>query len=333
MPEAQVDRFLFTEDTKGLLHFPINHVAADVEIGFACIFGGGCIVCMDAFDPAESLRTIEREKITALGQVPVMFLLQMKQPEFFETDFSSVRQFIWAGAAAPNVLMNVLTNIAGQTGARLLTGYGSTEVGGFVTYTRPGDEPEVLAKSAGAIGDGFELKIVDKERNVLPDGEVGEIAVRGPFLMKGYWNNPGATSEVIDNDGWYYTTDLARKGENGYIYISGRKSEMFKSGGENVYPREVEDAIESHPSVLFAAVTAVPDQVFQEVGWAFVMPTPGLDVEPDELKKHCKERLANFKVPKKFFVRPMLPMLSNGKVNKLALKEEVAAMLEKEGGD
>jgi len=327
--KVEVEKFYFNEKTRGLLHFPINHVAADVEIGFACIYGGGCIVCMDKFDPAASLRTIQEEKITVMGQVPVMFLLQMKQPEFFETDFSNIGQFIWAGAAAPKVMLDALGNISSQTGAKMLTGYGSTEVGGFVTYTDKDDGPETLAKSAGKIAEAFELKIVDGNRRELPDGEVGEIAVRGPFLMKGYLNKPDETEKVIDGEGWYYTSDLAYRDEKGYIFIAGRSSEMYKSGGENVYPREVEDAIESHPMVLFAAVVAVPDEIFQEVGWAFVMPPPGMEVTEDELKKHCKGRLANFKVPKKFIIRPMLPILSNGKVNKLALKEEVKGMMEK----
>jgi acyl-CoA synthetase (AMP-forming)/AMP-acid ligase II len=147
--------------------------------------------------------------------------------------------------------------------------------------------------------------------------------------MKGYYNKPEETAKVIDADGWYYTTDLAFQDESGYIHITGRLSEMFKSGGENVYPREIEEVIETHTSVLFAAVIGVPDEIYQEVGWAFVMPTPGKEVTEEELLQLCKSSLANFKVPKKFFIRPLLPLLASGKVHKMALKDEIREVLKK----
>jgi len=328
--KIEVGKFYFDEHSRGILHFPINHVAADVEIGFGAIMSGGCIVCMDRFDPAETLKVIEKEKITHVGQVPVMFLLEFKQPEFWKTDFSSVKAFVWAGAAAPKIMIDLLTPICQKTGAALLTGYGSTEVCGFITYTEKDEEAEALLKTAGRIAPPFELKIVDKNRRELPDGEIGEIAVRGPFLMKGYYNRPDETARVIDREGWYYTTDLAYRDSRGYIRITGRISEMFKSGGENVYPREIEEIIESHGAVLFAAVIGIPDEIYQEVGWAFVMPKPGQSVTEDELRGLCKSSLANFKVPKKFFIRPMLPLLASGKVNKLALKDEIREILKGE---
>ena len=327
--KVEIQKFYFDEESRGLLHFPINHVAADVEIGFGAIMSGGCIVCMDKFDPAETLKIIEKEKITHIGQVPVMFLLEFKQPEFWTCDFSSVKGFVWAGAAAPKVMIDLLTPICKKTGAKLITGYGSTEVCGFITYTEKDDNTETLLKTAGKIAHPFELKIVDKNRRELPVGEIGEIAVRGSFLMKGYYNKPEETAKVIDAEGWYYTTDLAFKDEYGYIHITGRLSEMFKSGGENVYPREVEEVIETHAAVLFAAVLGVPDEIYQEVGWAFVMPTPGQNVMEEELRDLCKSTLANFKVPKRFFIRPLLPLLASGKVNKLALKDEIRQMLKK----
>jgi acyl-CoA synthetase (AMP-forming)/AMP-acid ligase II len=327
--KVEIEKFYFDENSRGLLHFPINHVAADVEIGFGAIMSGGCIVCMDKFDPAETLKIIEKEKITHIGQVPVMFLLEFKQPEFWTCDFSNVKAFVWAGAAAPKIMIDLLTPICQKTGAKLITGYGSTEVCGFITYSGKDDNTETLLKTAGKIAHPFELKIVDKQRRILPVGEIGEIAVRGSFLMKGYYNKPEETAKVIDSDGWYYTTDLAFQDESGYIHITGRLSEMFKSGGENVYPREVEEVIETHGSVLFAAVLGVPDEIYQEVGWAFVMPTPGQNVTEEELLNLCKSALANFKVPKKFFIRPLLPLLASGKVNKMTLKDEIQEIMKK----
>jgi acyl-CoA synthetase (AMP-forming)/AMP-acid ligase II len=325
--KVEIEKFYFDEKSRGLLHFPINHVAADVEIGFGAIMSGGCIVCMDKFDPAETLKTIEKEKITHIGQVPVMFLLEFKQPEFWTCDFSNVKAFVWAGAAAPKIMIDLLTPICQKTGAKLITGYGSTEVCGFITYSGKEDNTETLLKTAGKIAYPFELKIVDKQRQELPVGEIGEIAVRGSFLMKGYYNKPDETAKVIDSDGWYYTTDLAFQDKNGYIHITGRLSEMFKTGGENVYPREVEEVIETHAAVLFAAVLGVPDEIYQEVSWAFVMPTPGQTATEEELRDLCKSVLANFKVPKKFFIRPLLPLLASGKVNKMTLKDEIREMM------
>jgi len=324
---VELPKFYFDENTRGLLHFPINHVAADVEIGFAAVMGGGALIMLDRSDPGEVLKIIEKERVTVLGQVPVMFLLEFKEPAFFTTDFSSIKGFMWAGAAAPKIMIDVLSGICGQTGAHLITGYGSTEVCGFITYSEVGDDLETLMKSAGKIAEPFELKVVDENRNEIPDGEIGEIAVRGPFLMKGYYNRPELTAEVIDGDGWHYTSDLAYKDERGYIYITGRRSEMFKTGGENVYPREIEDVLESHDGVLFAAVIGVPDEIFQEVGWAFAMLIPGQSATEEELRDLCKSKLANFKVPKKFFIRDLLPLLANGKVDKLALKAEIEEML------
>jgi acyl-CoA synthetase (AMP-forming)/AMP-acid ligase II len=144
--------------------------------------------------------------------------------------------------------------------------------------------------------------------------------------MKEYYRRPEETARVVDGDGWYYTSDLAFLDDRGYLHITGRLSEMFKTGGENVYPREVEEVIESHAAVLFAAVIGVPDDIYQEVGWAFVMPMPGQNVTEEDLRELCKNSLANFKAPKKFFIRPMLPLLASGKVNKMALKDEIAEM-------
>ena len=327
--KVEIEKFYFDEKSRGLLHFPINHVAADVEIGFGAIMSGGCIVCMDKFDPVQTLKVIEKERITHIGQVPVMFLLEFKQPEFWTCDFSNIKAFVWAGAAAPKIMIDLLTPICEKTGAKLITGYGSTEVCGFITYTEKDDHTETLLKTVGKIAVSFELKIVDKGRRELSTNEIGEIAVRGSFLMKGYYNKPEETAKVIDSDGWYYTSDLGFKDESGYIHITGRLSEMFKSGGENVYPREVEEVIETHAAVLFAAVIGVPDEIYQEVGWAFVMPTPGQNVTEEELREVCKSALANFKVPKKFFIRPLLPLLASGKVNKLALKDEIREIMKK----
>lgn len=313
----------FESDGRVLLHFPINHVAADVEIGFGAIMSGATLVLMDRFDPQASLDVIEKERITLLGQVPVMYLMQFQAPKFGEMDWSSVRTFVWGGSGAPQIMIDVLTQISQKTGARLVTGYGSTELCGFATYTAPEDDAEVLARGVGRVVPPFEVKIVDTERNILPPNETGELAFRGPIVMKGYFKNTAVTASVMDEEGWYYTSDLGYMREDGQIFLKGRSSEMFKSGGENVFPREVEDVLESFEGVLFSAVVGVPDDLYAEVGYAFIMTKPGHFLTEEALRAHARERLANFKVPKKFDIRPILPLLANGKVNKMALKKEL----------
>jgi len=141
--------------------------------------------------------------------------------------------------------------------------------------------------------------------------------------MKGYLNNPGATAEVLDTQGWYYTGDVGYLDAEGCLFLTGHRSEMFKTGGENVYPREIEDVLERHPAVLFAAVLGVPDELYSEAGYAFLMLKPGQTVTENALQAYCKDRLANFKVPKHFELRPELPLLPSGKVNKIALRKEI----------
>jgi acyl-CoA synthetase (AMP-forming)/AMP-acid ligase II len=320
--ETEVEYFHIHKKSRVLMNFPINHVAADVELGLAAIRGGAALVIEDRFDPEGSLRLIEQERITVVGGVPTMFLLQFATPDFRQVDLTSVETFIWAGSPAPRHLVETLTRIASRTGARLVTGYGSTEAGGFVTYSSPDDDLQTLARAAGRAVPPTELRIVDEERRRLCIGEPGEIALRGPSLMRGYWNNPRATCEVVDEDGWYYTGDVGWLDERGGLYIVGRTSEMYKTGGENVYPREVEEVLENHPGVAAAAVVGVPNPTWNEVGMAFVVPKPGASVQEDELRAYCKSRLANFKVPKYFEFCSKLPTLATGKVDKVALKDK-----------
>ncbi|MCP4641032.1 MAG: acyl--CoA ligase [bacterium] len=320
---AEAHHFDFSEATRSLIHFPINHVAADVELGMVTLYAGGSIVMVDRFDATDSLKVIEQERITLIGQVPAMFLMQFATPHFPAMDWSHVDLFVWSGSVAPRILVETLTKIASKTGARLMNGYGSTELAGLVTYTAPDDNLDALCDTAGRVVPPFELRIVDDERREVPAGTIGEMAVRGPSVMRGYLNKPDQTAAVTDAEGWFYTSDLAWLDDNGRLHITGRKSEMFKSGGENVYPREVEDVLEAHPDILLSAVIGVRDAVYQEVGHAFVMPKPGKILKSKELRAYCKQHLANFKVPKHIEFREALPILGTGKVNKVALKDEL----------
>ena len=320
---VEKEKFRITEDSRMLLHFPINHVAADVEIGLASVCSGGALIMMDRFDAEKALNNIMRERITILGQVPAMYLLQMQHPAWKETDFSGVETFIWSGASASPMLGQVLGGLRTKYGCRLLNAFGLTETAGLIAYTNGSDSVELLLSSPGKLAEPFELRIEDEHRRTVPDGDVGEIAVRGEILMSRYWGNEEATEAAFDKDGWFYTNDLARRDGRGYIHLAGRKSDMFKSGGENVFPREVEKVIESHPSVMAVAVVGVPDVVYAEVGRAFLIVKQGKQVTAEELREYCRARLANFKVPKQFIFREHMPLLANGKVNKRLLCEEI----------
>lgn len=319
--QQQHTLFEINADSRILLHFPINHVAADVEITFCALYAGASIVMMDAFVPEEVIDIVEKEKITVLGQVPPMYLLEMRNKKFKDANWESVKTFVWGGSTATQDMLQNLGNISKRSGARLVTGYGATEMGGFVTATRPEDTIEQLGENAGIPYANCQIRIVDEERNSMAQGEVGEIAVRGPMLMKGYLNSPARTTAVMDGEGWYYTNDLGRLDENGALTICGRRSEMFKTGGENVFPCEIETVLETHPAVLYSAVIAVPDKIYDEVAHAYVMVVPGACVTEDELDTWCREHLAPFRVPRTIKIHASLPLLASGKVDKIRLRE------------
>ena len=318
--EQQQKLFEINGDSRILLHFPINHVAADVEITFCAVYVGACITMMDEFNPVKTIKIIAENEITVVGQVPPMYLLEMRSKDFDKRKWDSVKTFVWGGSPASKDMLEVLDSIRKRTGARLVTGYGATEFGGFVTATRPEDSIEQLGQEAGIPYDNCELRIVDEERNSLPEGEIGEVALRGPMLMKGYLNSPVQTSEVMDEEGWYYTSDLGYLDKSGVLSLCGRRSEMFKTGGENVFPCEIESVLEAHPAVLYSAVIAVPDKIFDEVAHAHVMVVPGAQIAPEELYQWCREYLVSFKVPRDIQIHDSLPLLGSGKVDKLRLQ-------------
>lgn len=309
------------KNSRILLHFPINHVAADVEISYCALFAGATIVMQPDFNAKASLEIIEKENITVLGQVPAMYILQLREPSFHLTRWDSVETFVWGGSPASKEMLEALHRICSRTGAILVTGYGSTELCGFVTATQKKAPFPVSDQSTGPVYPNCELRIVDEQRNPLPPGQIGEIAVRGPVVMKGYLNEPIQTAAVLDAAGWYYTHDLGSLDKEGNLTLHGRRTDMIKTGGENIFPFEIELTLESHPQILFAAITAVPDDVFTEVCHAHVMTVPGSKLTEMQLLSWCRDHLAHFKIPQRVFFYATLPLLPNGKVDKLKLIE------------
>ena len=324
--EREIAHWRMDTDTRVLLHFPINHAAASVAIGMAAVAAGSCMVMMDRFDAEATLRAVEAERITILGQAPAMFMLQLDSPLFNADTLRSVRHFIWSGAPAPVELVRRISEICAETGAGMLTGYGATETCGWITYTDPDADFETLSRSVGRIAAPFELVLLDAAGAPVPRGGTGEICVRGAFLMAGYLDNEAETRRAIDAGGFYHSGDLGREDDAGNLIITGRTNEMYKSGGEIVYPREIESVLEAEPDVLMAVVVNVPDAVFQQVGWAFVMPTEGCSPDPAALIASCRRSLANFKVPRRILIREALPLLAVGKLDRVRLREEARAM-------
>lgn len=310
----------WAEPLRVLNNLTISNMFCVGDLFCYCLVGGGTTVFMERFDARGVLETIERERVTVWGQVATMQQLTLAHPDASSFDLRSLQLIFWAGAPAPRNLIQKLHTIC----PNLSTNYGLTETVAGVTYARVGSNLEVLAETAGAADPRYELRIVDREGRVLGDGEEGEIQVRGLCQMVGYFNRPDATSEMIDTEGWLHTGDIGLRRPDGNYRIVGRLSDMYKSGGFNVYPREVEILLESHPAIALAAVVGVTDTTYGEVGWAYLMVRPGSHIDEAELKAWCGERIANFKVPKRIVLCDRLPMLTVGKVDKPALQRAAA---------
>ncbi len=302
-------------DRTMICNFPINHVAAIGDVCGRTMTGGGTIFFQEKFSPSEVMELTQREKLNTFGGVPTMLQMCVSHPKFDDFDLTSVDLLAWGGAAMPAELLQILMDKTDCT--RCTMGYGMTETTGGVTYSGLFDSVEVLAATVGTPDERQPLRIWHADGREAVGEEPGEIQVHGDYTMAGYWRLPEASANAFTDDGWFHTGDLAIRRDDGYIQIVGRMSEMFKSGGYNVYPREVELALEEYPDVSVAAVISVPDPVFQEIGIAYVMGAQDLD--PEAVRTFVASKLANYKVPKQVVVLDALPMLPIGKVDKKKL--------------
>ncbi len=315
-------------DRRLICNFPINHIGAIGDICGRTMTGGGTIFFQEKFSPQDMMSLIDQEQLNTMVGVPTMLQMCVGHPDFDTFDLTSVDLIGWGGAAMP---IDVLQTLMRKTGCERCTmGYGMTETTGGVTYSGLTDSLELLSTTVGTPDDRQPLRLWHangREAGVSESGEpeAGEIQVKGDYLLAQYWRLPEATAEAFTDDGWFHTGDLAIRRPDGHIQIVGRMSEMFKSGGYNVYPREVELALEDHPAVAMAAVVSLPDPTFQEIGIAYVMLGSGAEkmegkVSAERLRAYSRERLANYKVPKQIVILDQLPMLPIGKVDKKALK-------------
>ena len=298
-----------------LNYFPINHVGCVIDVSCPTLAAGGCIVFMEQFDPAQSLALMARERVTAWASVPTAFQLQLALPDFASYDLSAVELIIWEGAAMPVETIERLRAMV----PRLATNYGMTETTSAITIVTPTDDVDVLANTVGVPFEGVEVRLAGDNGRVVALGESGEVQTRSIYNTLGYWRRPQETADAFTADGWFRTGDVAVQRADGRYRIVGRLKEMYKSGGYNVYPREIEDVIHAHPAVVMAAVVSRPDPLWQETGVAFVVAREALSVEA--LAQYCRDRLANYKVPKEFVLCDALPLLPIGKVDKVTLSK------------
>ncbi|HVE72672.1 MAG TPA: AMP-binding protein [Thermoanaerobaculia bacterium] len=297
------------EDDVSPIFTPLYHAGGIAAFTIPIFTIGGTMVLHKGFDVSEVWSTIEKERCSVVLGVPTIWKLLMDAPQFATVDLSSVRWFISGGAPLPQYVIDAYQ----KRGVVFKQGYGMTEVG-VNCFTMTVEES---FRKPGSIGRPMLFTEVKLENM---DGDVGEMWIRGPHVSKGYWNNDAATREAYADDGWFRTGDLARRDEEGFFYIAGRRKEMFISGGVNVYPAEIEAELVSHPLVSDAAVVAVPDDTWGEVGVAFIVGT----TDGETLAQYLGTRLSKYKVPRRFVFVDALPRTPYGKVVKEELRRQLS---------
>jgi fatty-acyl-CoA synthase len=306
--------FDFAQDERTLALAPLFHIGGLNGTVNPTLLRGGCAVVVRGFDPAVTLEVIEQQRVNSFFAVPTMLDAMAREPGFRSRDLSALRSIGAAGAAVP--LPTLRTWLA--RGITMQQAYGMTEAAPGCTVLDSADAERKVG-SAGRPVFFTDVRVVDPEGREVAPGEVGEVVVQGPNVMAGYWEEPEQTAAVL-RDGWYYTGDAGSMDEEGFLYIRDRYKDMIISGGENVYPAEVESALLELPMVVEAAVIGVPDETWGEVGLALVVPAPGHPADPDALRAALRQRLAGFKVPKEVRFLDELPKTATGKIRKPDLR-------------
>ncbi len=297
--------------------FPMFHTGGLFVYTLPQIILGGTTILIRQFDPAQVLHLIERERVTVFAGVPTMYQMMTQAPNWAEADLSSLRFCTSGGAPLPVPLVEQYTR---EKGIRFKQGFGMTEFGPGIFALAPED----AVRKAGSIGRPnffVDARIVDDDNRPLGPRQVGELVLKGPSICSGYFGDPEATAALLDEEGWFHTGDLACYDEEWYFYIVDRKKDMFISGGENVYPVEIEAVLYQHPAVHMCAVIGVPDPKWGEVGLACVVLKPGMMTTEEELLAFMQERLARYKVPKRVVFMESLPISAAGKILKRELRE------------
>lgn len=309
----------FTEQDRLCIPVPLYHCFGMVMGVLTCITNGSTMIFPDeAFDPGSVLETIEVEKCTALHGVPTMFIAELDHPKFPEYDLSSLRTGIMAGAPCP---VEVMKRVFEEMNMDEVTiAYGMTETSPVSFQSDPKDPMERRVSTVGRIHPHVEVMIIDEDGKVVPLGEKGEICTRGYSVMRGYWNDKEKTSESIDPAGWMHTGDLGVLDNEGFCNIVGRVKDMIIRGGENVYPREIEEYLYRHPKIQDVAVFGVPDQKYGEQIAAWVKLREHESATKDDIKNYCREQIAHYKVPAHIRFVNEFPMTVTGKIQKFVMR-------------
>jgi fatty-acyl-CoA synthase len=306
-------------DSRILGHLPFFHVGGGFTGILPSLIAGGALVVMDQWGPEAALQLIERERISTFSGIPTHFIDVVNHPTLARYDISSLYSGWMGGASNPPELIERVIRTLGMS--RLLPVYGMTETTSVTTFPRPDDPLEVVRTGKGVPISDFEVKVVDLSDGTELDADIeGEICVRGHCVMQGYYQNPEATAAVMDADGWFHTGDLGRIDGDGYLEVTGRKSDMFIVGGANVYPAEVEAALAEHPEIVQAYVVGVPHPRLGEVGVAFVQ-RRGESLGASDVCAFARARLADYKVPRHVEFLAEFPMTPTGKIQRFKLVE------------
>jgi fatty-acyl-CoA synthase len=299
---------------------PLYHCFGMVMGNLGCVTHAATMVYpSESFDPQKTMESVEAERCDVLYGVPTMFIAQLNHPEFSRFDLSSLRRGIMAGAPCP---IEVMKEVASKMHMSEVTiAYGMTETSP-VSFQSSRDDPlELRVSTVGRIQPHLEVKIVDRNGRVVPQGEAGELCTRGYSVMLGYWNDEARTKDAVDQAGWMHTGDLATIDEDGYCRIVGRIKDMVIRGGENIYPREVEEYLYRHPDIQDVQVFGVPDAKYGEELCAWIIPKAGAGLDEENVRKFCQDRISHYKIPRYIRFVENFPSTVTGKIQKFAMRE------------
>lgn len=310
----------FTHKDRLCIPVPFFHCFGCVLGTMTCVVSGATMVPVESFNPTRVLEAVEKERCTAVHGVPTMFITELEQMEKVKYDTSSLRTGIMAGSPCPIEVMKKVVSFMGA--GEICITYGQTEASPGITMTRVDDPLELRVSTVGRALPNVEVKIVNPETGEeLPRGVQGELCARGYNVMKGYYKMPEATAAAIDKDGWLHTGDLAIMTENGYCKITGRLKDMIIRGGENIYPREIEEFLYTHPLVKDVQVVGVPSAKYGEEVMAFIQMKSGYSISPQDIKDFCANKIARYKIPKHILFVDNYPSTASGKIQKYKLRE------------
>jgi fatty-acyl-CoA synthase len=311
----------YTETDRVCVPVPLYHCFGMVIGNLACTTRGACIVYpAETFEPEATLRACAQERCTSLYGVPTMFIAELGHPSFADHDLGSLRTGIMAGSPCP---IEVMRRVNSDMGIEQISiAFGQTETSPVSTLVRVDDTLEHRCETVGQVMPHTEIKIIDPASGqIVPRGVPGEFCARGYLVMRGYWNDPDRTAEAIDSGAWMHSGDLATLDDQGYVRIVGRIKDMVIRGGENVYPREIEEFLYTHPQIADVQVIGVPDERYGEELMAWVIPRPGAVLTEDQVREFCRGQIAHFKVPRYVKFVDAFPMTVTGKVQKFKMRE------------